>query len=293
MQPDIYPIAYAHGEFRAWNQVQISPLDRGFLFGEGLYATIAVMDAAPLFCTQHLDRLNAACQQLGFPLGTENWQDIVYKIIEHNKLEHAGISLIVTRGVDKTRHHLPTAQKPTLIAFAYPWKPSAKKRPITVDLQPDPRSAAYAHLKMNSLLPNVQASQQAYRAGFDKVIFHRDGIVVEAAQANLFWVRAGELYTPSHELPMVCGITRRMVFDIAAELGLPVHQGHYPVEVLKHADEAFLCASLSQITPIRQIGSWEYSFEYEMTMKIAEMAQLYYQREAARQHELFGTKIGV
>lgn len=286
MPPDIYPIAYAQEEFLAWNQVQISPLDRGFLFGEGLYATIAVIDGEPLFCEQHLERLALSCQQLNFPRSNTDFEKIVRKIIALNHLETAGVSLIITRGVDKVRNHIPTAQTPTILAFASPWKPSATRRPILVDLQEDPRPEGYAHLKMNSLLPNVQASQKACNTGFDKVLFHRNGIIIEAAQANLFWIRNQQLYTPASDLPMVGGITRLIVLQIAAELGLTVHEGHYPIQVLKHADEAFLCASLSQITPIRQIACWEYTFEPEITRQIAQMYQTSCEKEVLRQKYL-------
>lgn len=291
MQPDIYPIAYSSGEFLAWNQVQISPLDRGFLFGEGLYATIAVVTGQALFIEDHLCRLKQACAELNFPSDGADWQEVVTQLISLNKIDSAGVSVIVTRGVDKVRHHLPMAEKPTVLAFAYPWKPSVIRRPVVANIQDDPRALSYSHLKINSLLPNVQASQKAHQQGFDKVIFHRDDIIVEAAQANLFWIKEGQLFTASTDLPLVCGITRRLVLRIAADMGLSVHQGHYPLDDLLSADEVFLCATLTQITPISKIGLSSYQQPGPLTQKIAEAyadlcnKQVLLQKEAQEQQQ--------
>jgi 4-amino-4-deoxychorismate lyase len=232
-----------------------------------------VLQGQPLFLDQHLQRLSAGAAALGFPLYEQDLYAMVHQLIEMNKLDSAGISVIMTRGVDKVRNHIPTAQQPTVLAFAYPWKSLALRRPITAALQDDPRPELYAHLKMTSLLPNVQASQKAVNNGFDKVIFHRHGIVLEAAQANIFWIRDERLYTPSLDLPLVAGITHGHVLQVAADLGLEVLQGHYPLEALKHADEVFLCASLSQITPIKKIQDWDYLFEPVLTRQIAQQYQ--------------------
>lgn len=273
MLDQIYPIAYLNGEFLAWNQVQISPLDRGFLFGEGLYATIAVHHGQPLFCDQHLERLKQSCQELGFPSDGQDWQEVLYEIIRSNQLVSAGVSLIVTRGQDHARHHLPTATQPTVLAFAYPWIPKKNPLPVSAQCVPDPRPQDYAQLKINSLLPSVQASQKSHAQGFDKLIFTRERVILEAAQANLFWVKEGELFTPAADLPLVKGITRSYVIFLAQDLGLKVTEGKYQEQQLLEADEVFLCATLSQITPVSQIGEVSYSVTGSVTSKISQAYQ--------------------
>ncbi len=259
----VAPIAYYRDQFMPFNDIKISPLDRGFIFGEGMYTTLACQDRIPIFYERHEKRINQQIQDCGFPSLSINLKDIINQLLELNNLDDAAVYVHITRGIDIIRDHLPTATDSTIMIIAMPWIRPKEPGVANAMIMEDPRWAK-CHLKITSLLANVQASQIAAQKGYQKVIFHRDSILNEAAQANLFLVKNGCLKTPEANQYILNGVTRQILLEEAREYGLEVQECSLTINDLFSADEVFLTASLSQIVMINQINETQMPDHYEM-----------------------------
>ncbi|NBW57022.1 hypothetical protein EBR43_04420 [bacterium] len=144
------------------------------------------------------------------------------------------------------RDHLPTAINSTVMILAMPWIRPMHAGLAKARVLADPRWARCDY-KTISLLANVQSSQRVHREGFEKVIYHRDSVLTEAAQANLFLVKNSVLKTPSTGPYLLNGVTRQIILEEAKNHGLQTQETTLTLTDLFEADEVFLTASLSQI----------------------------------------------
>jgi D-alanine transaminase len=117
----VAPIAFYQQDFLPFDQIKISPLDRGFIFGEGLYTTLACQEEVPLFLEKHLDRLIKQIDALHFPDIHIDLECLTQQLLKLNQLHDAAIYVHITRGIDKIRNHLPTAAEATVMMLAMPW----------------------------------------------------------------------------------------------------------------------------------------------------------------------------
>jgi D-alanine transaminase len=252
---EVANIAFYNEQFLPFEQISISPLDRGFIFGEGIYTTLACQQGMPLFADRHIQRLKTQLKELYFPEVILDIEGVIIKLLELNQLEDAAVYVHITRGVDRVRDHLPTAQKPTVMFLAMPWNRPVHPGFAKACVLPDPRWSRCDY-KVTSLIGNVQSSQKAHRQGFEKVIYHRDSFLTEAAQANLFLVKNLVLKTPPAGPYLLNGVTRQILLQEARLHGLETQEMTLTVDDLFEADEIFLTASLSQLVLIHQIDNF-------------------------------------
>ena len=217
-----------------------------------MYTTLACQSGIPIFYERHEKRIEHQIQDCGFPAPSIDLKQIINQLLNLNHLSDAAVYVHITRGVDIIRDHIPTSTDATVMIIAMPWiRPETQGIASAMTME-DPRWSQ-CHLKITSLLANVQASQMAAKKGYQKVIFHRDSILNEAAQANLFIVKNGCLKTPEANQYILNGVTRQIILEEAREYGLDVEEKILTLEDLFSADEVFLTASLSQIVMINQI----------------------------------------
>ena len=254
----VAPIALYNGRFLPLEEIKISPLDRGFIFGEGMYTTLACQNKTPLFIERHLKRLSYQIKELYFPTLDYDLNYFVDQLLALNELTDAAVYIHITRGVDVIRDHLPSAPHPTLMIIAMPWIRPVARGVARATVLPDPRWSRCDY-KITSLIGNVQSSQQVHREGFQKVIYHRDSLLTEAAQANLFIVKDQVLKTPPPSPYLLNGVTRQILLEEANKSGIQTEEVDLTLEDLFTADEVFLTASLSQIVSITQIDDHYYS----------------------------------
>ena len=260
-------IAYLNGAWQPLEETRVPVLDRGFLFGDGVYEVIPVYSGRPFRLKQHLQRLenNLAAIRIDKPLSHAEWEAIIRRLVEDHGAVDQALYLQVTRGVAPKRDHaFPVDATPTVFAMTNPLPKPAPERnrqgyaAITVS---DERWNN-CDIKAITLLANLLARQDAVDAGAQEAIFIRDGKAVEGAASNLFIVRDRLLITPPKSRQLLPGITRDFVLELAAGHGIPYAEAEIPVEELKNADEIWVTSSIREILPItsldgKPVGSGE------------------------------------
>jgi D-alanine transaminase len=254
-------LVYLNGRVLEKASAAVSVDDRGFLFGDGVYEVIRVCDGRPFEAGAHLGRLAAGVAALeipGLPPGElPGLLHVALELVERNALARgdATIYVQVTRGAAPRTHAFPPASTPATIyiATAPLTRPHAlHEHGAAAITTPDVRWAR-CDIKSVNLLPNVLAKQQAVQAGAAEAIFVRDGAITDAASSNVFAVIDDELRTPPLTNYLLPGVTRRVVLDLAAELGLAVREQPIFVRDLPRAAELFVTATTVDVLPVRQL----------------------------------------
>lgn len=251
-------VAYLNGRFLPLAQVSISPLDRGFLFADGVYEVIPVFHGHLFRLEPHLQRLAAglAAIRLDSALVQTDWVALLGQLVDRNGGGNLVLYLQVTRGASETRdHNFPSVTVPTVFAMASPLKPATGpmyEAGIAVITQPDIRWQA-CHIKSIALLPNVLARQQAVDQGATDAILVRDGYLTEGSAGNLFLVCDGVLLTPPKDWRILPGITRDLVLELATTHGIDWREQALPVALLNEASEVWLSSSTKELIPVTTV----------------------------------------
>lgn len=247
---------YLNGSWLPLGDAGVSPLDRGFLYGDGVYEVIPVYSRQPFRIDEHLKRLQATLDgiRLANPLAVDAWKAVVSRLVAAAPWEDQSIYLQVTRGADDKRDHAfpPASVQQTVFAFASPLvTPAAEVRArgvgaITVADQ----RWARCDLKVISLLANVLARQQAVEEGCAEALLIRDGCVKEGAASNVFIVRDGILLAPPKTHQMLPGITYDVILELAERHGQPLEIREIAEAELRAADEVWMTSSTKEILAI-------------------------------------------
>lgn len=256
MSPYVAEPVYLNDRFLPLSEAGVSPLDRGFLYGDGVYEVVPVYSRRPFRLAEHLQRLGntLAGVDLVNPLAASEWQSVVERLIADAPWEDQSIYLQVTRGADNKRDHaFPSPPvPPTVFAFSSPLvTPSAEMRATGVGAitVPDQRWAR-CDLKVISLLANILARQQAVEQGCAEALLIRDGYVKEGAASNVFVVRDGVLLAPPKTNLMLPGITYDLIIELANTHGLPLEVREITETELRGADEVWMTSSTKEVLAI-------------------------------------------
>lgn len=248
-------IVYLNGEFLPIEQAKVPVMDRGFLFGDGVYEVIPVYSRKPFRLDEHLRRLQGSLDgiRLANPHTDRQWQALVWRIVEQAETDDLSVLLQVTRGPMAVRNHaFPKVVTPTVFIMGEPLvTPPAEQRENGVAAV----SAAdfrwlRCDLKVTSLLANCLLRQMAADAGCMETLLFRDGYLSEGAASNIFMVRDGLLLAPSKNHLMLTGITYDVVLELAASHGLPHEVRDILDEEVRTADELWLTSSTREVLPI-------------------------------------------
>jgi len=241
------------------SEARISPMDRGFLFGDGIYEVIPAYDGKLVGFTPHLARMQDGLDAIEIQLHLDHgkWRDIAAQLIARNGGGNLGLYFHVSRGADTKRHHAyPVGITPTVFAFAYqiPPAPTPDKRaatPYTVATAKDLRWQR-CNIKSTSLLGNVMHYQKGYAGGHDEtILYNQKGELTEAAACNVYVVKNGIVATPLLDEQKLPGITRYMLLEILRRNGtITVEERVVMLDELQHADEVWLSSSSKEIVPV-------------------------------------------
>lgn len=256
MTPYVADPVYLNGRFLPLAQAGISPLDRGFLYGDGVYEVIPVYSRNAFRIDEHLKRLQTTLDgiQMANPMPAEAWKAVVLKLIEAAPWNDQSIYLQVTRGADDKRDHAfpPASVPPTAFAFASPLVTTpaeVRAKGVAAITVPDLRWSR-CDLKVVSLLANVLARQKAVEQGCAEALLIRDGLMKEGAASNIFIVKDGVMIAPPKTHLMLPGIT----YDVILELAETHRQAHEVREIneaeLRAADEVWMTSSTKEILAI-------------------------------------------
>ena len=256
MTPYVADPVYLNGQFLPLAEAGISPLDRGFLYGDGVYELVPVYSRKAFRLDEHLTRLQATLDgiKLANPLDPAGWRAVIEKLIAGAPWDDQSIYLQVTRGADNKRDHAfpPASVAPTAFAFASPLvttAPEIRDKGVTAFTVGDQRWAR-CDLKVISLLANILARQQAVEAGCAEAILIRDGFMKEGAASNIFVVKNGVLHAPPKTQLMLPGITYDLVLELATCYGQPLKVAEISENELRDADEVWMTSSTKEILAI-------------------------------------------
>lgn len=250
-------IVFLNGEFLPATQAKISVLDRGFIFGDGVYEVIPVYGGHLFRLNQHLKRLDDSLVAIRIapPLSHDRWRSILTELVQQNGGGDQSVYLQITRGVALRDHAFPKGVEPTVFAMANPLKPVPSDiltHGVTAITLTDSRWQ-HCNVKAITLLANVLARQQALDTGAAEAILLRDGFANEGAASNLFIVKERALYTPPKSAQLLPGITRDLILELAAANQIPFHEAPISESVLRDADEIWLTSSTKEILPVTQL----------------------------------------
>lgn len=252
-------IVYLNGEFLPKDEARVSVLDRGFLFGDGVYEVIPVYGGRLFRLEQHLERLDQSLAgiRLANPHTRLEWRRILEQLVELHGGGDQSVYLQVTRGAAPKREHaFPTEVHPTVFAMSSPLTPNppevAQQGVAAITLE-DIRWK-HCHIKAVTLLANVLLRQQALDGGAAEAILIRDGQVTEGAASNVFIVRAGELLTPPKGPFLLPGITRDLILELAAANGIPYREAAVTEAELASAAEVWVTSSTREILPVTTLN---------------------------------------
>ena len=259
-------IAFVDGAYLPLAEARVSPLDRGFLFGDGAYEVIPVYSRRPFRIDEHIARLAAtlAAMRIDNPHPAAEWKAIVAELVARNPWEDQSVYLQVTRGADVKRNHaFPGAEvKPTVFLMSEPLPaPDADQlaRGVAAVSAADIRWLR-CDLKTVSMLANCLLRQHAIDHGCAETVLFRDGFLTEGAASSIFVVRDGVLRVPPKSHLMLPGITYDVVLELARAHGLRHAVGEVLEAEVRAADELWMASSTKEVLPIttldgRPVGS--------------------------------------
>jgi D-alanine transaminase len=249
---------YLNGDFLPEGDACVSVLDRGFIFGDGVYEVIPAYGKRPFRLQGHLERLQNSLDgvRINNPHTADEWQYLIQKIIDANEGEDQSVYMQITRGAAKRDHAFPSNAKPTVLIMSNPLSSANAellKSGVAAITTEDIRWI-YCHIKAICLLPNVLLRQKAIDAQSAEAILIRDGLATEGAASNLFIVHDGIIRTPPKGPLLLPGITRDLVLELAEENHIPYEEANILEADLTRAEEIWLTSSTKEILAVTQLN---------------------------------------
>ena len=248
---------YLNGQFLPLEDAKVSVLDRGFIYGDGVYELVPVYGRKPYRLRQHLARLQRSLDgiRLANPHADAEWEAIIAGLIGRMTFADQGVYLQVTRGAAKRDHAFPAGVAPTVFMMSNPLVlPSREQveRGVAVVTAVDERWL-HCDLKTISLLGNVLARQLAVDAGATETVLFRNGYLTEASASNVLLVRGGVIVAPPKDNQILPGITYDVAFELAREGGLPIEVRPVPKDEALAADEMWLSSSTKEVLAVTSL----------------------------------------
>ena len=248
---------YLNGRFLPLEDAKISVLDRGFIYGDGVYELIPVYHRQPFRLRQHLARLQRSLDgiRLVNPHGDAEWESIIRELVARTPFDDQGLYFQVTRGVAKRDHSFPLDVAPTVFMMSNPLSlPTAEQveRGVAVVTAIDERWL-HCDLKTISLLGNVLARQRATDAGAAESVLFRNGFLTEASASNVFIVRDEVILAPPKDNQILPGITYDAAFELARGSGLALEVRPISRDEALTADEMWLSSSTKEVLAVTTV----------------------------------------
>ncbi len=252
-------IAYLNGSYMPIEEAKISPLDRGFLFGDGIYEVVPSYRGKMVGFGPHIARMLDGLAEVEIKLGWDEakWRELCKTICQKNGNGHLGIYLHVTRGADKKRSHAyPEGIEPTVFAFTFeiPEPPAADRntiKPYTCSTAADLRWDR-CNIKSISLLGNVMHFQQGHEKGDGEILlYNANKELTECGACNAYVIKNGIVATPALDNQILPGITRQIALKVLRDDGtIPVEERVVTMNEVWNADEVWISSSSKELVPV-------------------------------------------
>jgi len=258
-------MVYLNGEFLPLDQAKVPAMDRGFLFGDGVYEVIPVYSRRPFRLAEHLRRLQGSLDgiRLANPHSEAEWTALIGRIVAEGETDDQSVYIQVSRGPMAVRNHaFPQLVVPTVFVMGEPLHtpPDVQREQGIAAVSAADFRWLRCDLKVTSLLANCLLRQMAIEAGCIETLLFRDGYLSEGAASNIFMIKDGLLLAPPKNHLMLAGITYDVVLEIAAAHGLAHEVRDIREEEVREADELWMTSSTKEVLPIvtldgRPVGS--------------------------------------
>jgi len=248
---------FLNGKFMPIEQATVPVLDRGFIFGDGVYELVPVYSRVPFRLDEHLARLERSLHEVGIrnPYSRERWREIIAQLVAQQPYEDQGVYFQVTRGVAKRDHAFPKGVEPTVFIMSNPLV-----NPPAELVEAGARAVTAADfrwlrcdIKSISLIGNCLLRQLSADVGAVETILLRDGKLTEASASNVFIVKQGVIRGPAKSNLILPGITYDVVIELAQAAGIPLDIGEVSVRDLRAADEIWVTSSSKEVLAIVEL----------------------------------------
>ena len=245
---------FLNGEFIDKDSAKISIFDRGFIFGDGIYEVVPVINSIIVEKDGFWDRFQRSLNEisLNLPYTNDEFESILNNLIEINSLKEGGLYIQITRGVAPRDFSFVKGVKPTIMAFALSdsvLEHPAAKSGITIISTPDIRWKR-RDIKSISLLGQCYAKNQATIAGADECFMVEDGYVTEAGSSSAFIIKDRTLITKPLSNEILPGIRRNRLLNLAKQIGLQIQERKFSMDEVYNADECFISAATIILLPV-------------------------------------------
>lgn len=247
-------LAYLNGEWGAAEEMRVPVLDRGFLFGDGVYEVIPIYRGRLFRLYEHLTRLERSLEgaRISQPWSRSQWIDLLHELIARSENSDPAVYVQVTRGAAIRAHPFPQGVRPTVFAMGLPPRKLHYANGVSAVAREDNRWGR-CDIKAITLLANVLLHQEAIDVRAAETILVRDGWLTEGALSNVFVVHEGRVLTPPVGPQLLAGITRALVLELGLEAGIACAEQPVSYAMLRQASEVWLTASTMGITPVVEI----------------------------------------
>jgi len=251
-------LCYLDGNYTPLRDARISVLDRGFIFGDGVYEVVPVYGGAPFCFEEHMARLDRSLNELRIanPLTHAEWHSIAMRLIEASPTDERravqALYIQVTRGVAPREHAMPQGLVPTVFVMLNPMKPvpdAVRAKGVACVSAEDFRWQK-AHIKSTSLLGAVLARQISVEAGAAETIMFRGEWLSEASSSNVWVVKDGTVSGPPKDELVLAGIRYGLIERICEEAGIPFSLRRIAREEVLRADELLLSSASKEVLPV-------------------------------------------
>ncbi len=250
-------IAYLNGQFLPLEEARISPLDRGFLFGDGVYEVIPSYDSKTIGFKHHIDRIRNGLNklQIEFSWSDSDWLELIEQIIEKNDGVNLAVYIQISRGADSNRaHQFPNKIPATIFAMVQSIAKQSTRQGIkgySLKSMPDQRWKN-CDVKSTSLLGNVLHFQQAHGQGYDEAMLYNERLeLTECGASNIFVVKNNLISTPPLDRQILPGVTRKILIDaINDNSELRCEERIISLQEARDADEIWITSSTKEIAPV-------------------------------------------
>lgn len=247
-------MVFLNGKFIPIEEAKVPVLDRGFIFGDGVYELVPVYSRVPFRLDEHLARLERSLElvRIRNPYTRAEWRDIILQLVAKQPFEDQGVYFQVTRGVAKRDHAFPKDAAPTVFVMSNPLVTPATE---LVEHGAAAVSAAddrwlHCDIKSISLIGNCLLRQVSADAGATETILFRDGKLTEASASNVFVVKRGVILSPPKSNLILPGITYDVIFELAQAAALPFEYRDVSRDEVLSADELWVTSSSKEVLAV-------------------------------------------
>ncbi len=251
-------MVYLNGNFIPKNKACVSVMDRGFLFGDGVYEVFPIYGKIIVGEELHLRRLQEGLDTINIinPHSNENWSQLIRDLISyHQDYQNQSVYLQITRGCDNDRKHTHSDLTPTVYMQSTPFVSKSKNDLLrgSSAITRDDIRWNQCNTKSISLLANIMYAQEANNHQAEETILCRNGVITECSSSNIFIVSNGCIYTHPEGSHILSGVTRKIVLNCANDCQILAKEKTFTKQELMQADEAWITSSTREIMPITSI----------------------------------------